>query len=63
MPADVGTSAVINIAKKIMVLRQIETSSKIIVRIPVAVRGMLGSLMHSMGGPPAQGRGITAVGL
>jgi len=59
---DAGASAVISIANPIAMLRQLETSSNTTVRILVAVRGMLGSLMSSMGEPPACGRGITAVG-
>jgi len=59
---DAGASASINVANPIAVLRQIETSNITIVRILVAVRGMLGSLMTSIGEPPAWGRGTTAVG-
>jgi hypothetical protein len=58
---DAGTSVSISIANPIAVLKQIETSSITIVRI-LAVRGMLGSLLSSMGEPPAWGRGIIAVG-
>jgi hypothetical protein len=59
---DAGASAVISIANPIAMLRQLETSNITTVRILVAVRGMLGSLMTSMGEPPAWGRGTTAVG-
>jgi hypothetical protein len=50
---DAGAGAVISIANPIAMLRQIETSSNTVVRILVAVRGMLPSLMTSMGEPPA----------
>jgi hypothetical protein len=45
---DAGASAVTSIANPIAVLRQIETSSTTIVRIPVVARGVLRLLMTSM---------------
>ena len=60
---DAGASAVISSANPMAVLRQIETSSNTIVRIPFAARGILRSKMTSIGEPPVTAQGDIASGL